>query len=256
MAKVFTLAKTTLQEMLREKVFSIVLLIAIALLGLSFLLGALSFAEQRKILADFGFLAIEIGLLGVSLFSGSYLISKEIEKQTCLLILSRPVSRQQFILGKILGVVALNTLLLLSLGLVLGLLLNVGSDAHILSSYLKICLSLWFESSVILGWVICLSLIVRPVLALGGGVIVFLLGHWLGDLTFFAQKSKDEFFILGVRFFHWVTPNLYKLNWKSAYFLDNGIPVQNILWMLAHMTGWMILLVLIANFFFRRKDIV
>ena len=116
MAKVFTLAKTTLQEMLREKVFSIVLLIAVALLGLSFLLGALSFAEQRKILADFGFLAIEIGLLGVSLFSGSYLISKEIEKQTCLLILSRPVSRQQFILGKILGVVALTTLLLFSWG--------------------------------------------------------------------------------------------------------------------------------------------
>ncbi|NUN06120.1 MAG: ABC transporter permease [Bdellovibrio sp.] len=242
--------------MLREKVFSIVLLIAIALIALSFLLGALSLAEQRKILADFGFLGIEIGLLGVSLFSGSYLISKEIEKQTCLLILSRPVSRSQFMMGKIFGVIALNTLLLVSLALVLGGLLGVWSDIDTLLAYLKICLSLWFESSVVLGWVICLSLVVRPVLALGGGVIVFLLGHWLGDLTFFAQKSKDEFFLLGVRFFHWVTPNLYKLNWKSAYFLDTGIPLQNFFWMLAHMTGWMILLVLLANFLFRRKDIV
>ena len=91
MYKVWTLARTTLREMLRERVFMVAVLVAIALLGLSFLLGALSFAEQRKILTDFGFLAIQISGLGISLFSGAYLLAKEIEKQTCLLILSRPL---------------------------------------------------------------------------------------------------------------------------------------------------------------------
>lgn len=102
MYKVWTLARTTLREMLRERVFMVAVLIAIVLLALSFLLGALSFAEQRKILADFGFLAVQISGLGVSLFAGAYLLAKEIEKQTCLLILSRPVTRSQFILGKLL----------------------------------------------------------------------------------------------------------------------------------------------------------
>lgn len=256
MAKVWTLARTTLREMLREKVFFVVILLAIALLGLSLLLGALSFDEQRKILADFGFLAIQIAVLGVSLFSGSYMLAKEIEKQTCLLILSRPISRNQFLLGKIFGVVALNTILLSALASVLWVLLGLWKEPKLWMSFTEICLSLWFESIVILSAVIWFSLVVRPVLALCAGFILFLLGHWLGDLSYFAEKSGEAIFVNVVKGLHWITPNLYKLNWKSAYFLEKGIATQDFLWMIAHMTGWFIILILIANFFFRRKDIV
>lgn len=256
MAKVWTLARTTLREMLREKMFLVVVLLAVALLALSFLLGALSLAEQRKILADFGFLAIQVAVLGISLFSGSYMLAKEIEKQTCLLILSRPVSRDQFILGKMLGVLMLNTLLLSTLALVLWFLLGLWSEPNLWWSFAEICLSLWFEGAVILSVAMCFSLLVRPVLALGVGFMVFLLGHWLGDLTYFAEKSKEEVFIQVVKFSHWITPNLYRMNWKSAYYLENGIPAQNVLWMVVHMSGWILLLILTSNFFFRRKDIV
>ncbi|MEN0058250.1 MAG: ABC transporter permease [Bdellovibrio sp.] len=256
MAKVWALARTTLREMLREKIFLVVVMLAVALLGLSFLLGALSLAEQRKILADFGFLAIQVAVLGVSLFSGAYLLAKEIEKQTCLLILSRPVSRAQFIMGKVLGVLLLNTILLSSLAIVLWGLLGLWKEPQVWSAFLAICLSLWLESTVILCLVILFSLIVRPVLALGAGFMVFLLGHWLGDLQFFAEKSKEEFFIQVIEVLQWLTPNLNRMNWKSAYFLDNGIPLESVLWMTAHMVGWSLLLIMLANFFFRRKDIV
>ncbi|MFV8248663.1 ABC transporter permease [Bdellovibrio bacteriovorus] len=256
MYKVWTLARTTLREMLRERVFMVAVLIAIALLGLSFLLGALSFAEQRKILTDFGFLAIQISGLGISLFSGAYLLAKEIEKQTCLLILSRPVSRAQFIVGKLLGVLALNSLLMGSLTVLLWILLGLWKEPQFLLSFLEIALSLWCESAVILCLVIFFSLVVRPVLALGAGFMVFLLGHWLGDLAFFAEKSREDMFVQAVKVLHWLTPNFYRMNWKSAYFLEKGIPAENILWMLAHMTGWALLAVLATNFFFRRKDIV
>jgi ABC-type transport system involved in multi-copper enzyme maturation permease subunit len=254
--KVWALAKTTLREMLREKVFMIVVFIAAALLALSFLLGALSFDEQRKILADFGFLAIEVAMLGVSFFLGSYLIAKEIEKQTCLLILSRPISRGQFILGKMGGLMALNTLVMLALAVLLFFLLNLGQASQLWVSFAEICFSLWFESAVILGIVICLSLIVRPVLALGGGFMFFVLGHSLDDLTYFANRSQDQTFIDVVKGLHWISPNLFRMNWKSAYFLDNGIPSENMLWMMTHMTGWLLLLILVAQFLFRRKDIV
>lgn len=256
MFKVATLALTTLREMLRERIFFVVVLLAAALLALSFLLGALTLAEQTKILADFGFLAVQVAVLGVSLFSGSYLIAKEIEKQTCLLILSRPLSRAQFILGKILGVLALNTILLVALALVLGVLLKLwNAPTHILS-FLQICFSLWCESAVLLAAVIFFSLVVRPVLALGAGFMLFLLGHWLGDLAFFAKKSGEAFFMQAVEVLHWIAPNLYLLNWKSAYYLETGIPAKNVVWMIAHMSGWLIIFILLANFFFRRKDIV
>ncbi|UOF02937.1 ABC transporter permease [Bdellovibrio reynosensis] len=256
MAKIWALGRTTLQEMLRERFFLVVLFIAAIMLALSFLLGALSFAEQRKILTDFGFLSIQIALLGVSIFAGAFLISKEVEKQTCLLILSRPVSRPQFLLGKILGVLGLNTLLLLFLSVLLFFLLGLAKSPQQLVAFAEICLSLWFESAIVLGCVIAFSLVVRPVLALTAGVMVFLLGHWLNDLSFFAEKSKDAFFIQAVKVLHWMTPNLFKMNWKSSYYLENGIPAQNVLWMLTHSLGWVVLLILISNALFRRKDIV
>ncbi|QDK39640.1 ABC transporter permease [Bdellovibrio sp. NC01] len=242
--------------MLRERVFLVVVVIAVLLFALSFLLGALSLAEQRKILADFGFLGIQVAVLGVSLFSGSYLLAKEIEKQTCLLILSRPVSRDQFILGKILGVLALNVILVASLGVLLALLLGLWNTPAQILSFFEICFSLWMESAVVLCLVIGLSLVVRPVLALSSGFVIFLLGHWLSDLAFFAEKSKEEFFVMAVKVLHWLVPNLYRLNWKSEYFLQNGIPGNQILWMLGHMLGWFLIYLVFTNFFFRRKDIV
>ncbi|HEX7676381.1 MAG TPA: ABC transporter permease [Bdellovibrio sp.] len=256
MFKVLTLAKTTLREMLRERVFLVVVVIAVLLFALSFLLGALSLAEQRKILADFGFLGIQVAVLGVSLFSGSYLLAKEIEKQTCLLILSRPISRDQFILGKVLGVLALNVILVVSLGIALWAMLGLWSEPSKWATFAEICLSLWMESAVVLCLVIALSLVVRPVLALSSGFVIFLLGHWLSDLAFFAEKSKEELFINVVKLLHWIVPNLYRLNWKSDYFLENGIPGQNVLWMLGHMVGWFLIYLVVTNFFFRRKDIV
>ncbi|MFS4459679.1 ABC transporter permease [Bdellovibrio sp. HCB2-146] len=256
MFKVLTLAHTTLREMLRERIFWVVVVMAVGLFALSFLMGALSFAEQRKILTDFGFLAIHISALGVSLFSGAYLLAKEIEKQTCLLILSRPISRDQFILGKTFGLIALNTLLMFALGFVLFLLLGLWKDSKLWLSFIEICMSLWLESVVILSLVICFSLIVRPVLSLAAGAVVFLLGHWLGDLAFFAQKSQQESLVQIVEGLHWVTPNLYRMNWKSTYFLEKGIPGGDVLWMLGHTVGWVLLALVVTSFLFRRKDIV
>ncbi|AHI05093.1 pilus biogenesis protein and ABC-type transporter [Bdellovibrio bacteriovorus W] len=256
MYKVLTLALTTFREQIRERLFLVVIIIAAALLGLSFLLGALSFAEQTKILTDFGFLAVEITSLGVALFSGAYLIAKEIEKQTCLLILARPISRSQFILGKYLGLLFLITLFNFAISLVLWILLGLWKTPEQFGAFISISLSLWLESAVVLSFVLFWSLVVRPVLALGAGVGLFLLGHWLEDLKFFANKSGDEVFIFMADAAVWVTPQFYRSNWKSAYFLEKGIPLENVTWMILHLCAWIVIYVLASNFVFRRKDIV
>lgn len=256
MDKVWTLAMTTLRELLREKVFLVALILAMILQLLTILLGALSMAEQLKILADFGFLAIHLALLGSSFFFGSYLISKEIEKQTCLLILSRPVSRTQFLLGKMLGVLFLNTLLEIILATFLSILIGLWSFPQKSVHFIQICLSLWLESCVILSLVVLLSMIVRPLLALCGGFVIFLLGHNLENIKFFAEKSKDPIFINSTKALDWLAPNFYRINWKSYYFLENGIDIRQLQAGLLQMLGWAGLFFIFANLFFRRKDIV
>ncbi|MBC7371383.1 MAG: ABC transporter permease [Bdellovibrionaceae bacterium] len=253
MRKVFVIAKTTLQEMLRERLFTVVVFIAVILLGLSILLGALSFSEQQRILANLGFTAIEVASVGIALFSGAFLISKEIEKQTLLLVLARPITRDQFLMGKVSGIISLNTMLVLVLG---GILFGLLGGSVSAVNFVTILASLWFESMIALSLVIFFSVVVRPVLALLMSFGILMLGEWIPDLQFFAEKSKDAVFINSVKAINWVAPNLYRFNWKSYYFLEKGVDGQDIVWMSAHSFGWILIVFVFACIIFRRKDIV
>ncbi|WP_413288695.1 ABC transporter permease [Bdellovibrio sp. HCB337] len=253
MKKVFVIAKTTLQEMIRERLFIVVIFMAAGLFAISILLGALSFSEQQRILANLGFTAIEVASVGIALFAGAFLISKEVEKQTLLLVLARPISRDQFIMGKVSGILTLNTLLVFVLGFVLYLLL--GANPSILNMF-TILLSIWFEALIALSLVIFFSVVVRPVLALLMSFGILMLGAWIPDLQFFAEKSKDMFFIQAVKVVTWITPNLFRFNWKSYYFLELGLDGQDVIWMVAHSLGWALIIFVFACLIFRRKDIV
>ncbi|MFZ4403701.1 MAG: ABC transporter permease [Pseudobdellovibrionaceae bacterium] len=256
MRKIFILAKTSLQEMLREKLFLIIVFVGLILIGITMILGQLTFAEQSKILADFGFMSIQLSTLAISLFYGSYMMAKEVEKQTCLLMLSRPISRTQFMLGKFFGVMALNTLLIFSLCLLLQFLLGVWSSPQQTLNSFIIVIQLWFESTIILALALAASFVVRPVLALMTALVIFLCGHWLGDLQYFAEKSKDPFYLKVVDIAQWTMPNLNKMNWKSYFFLEKGFTSDQLIWMVAHSLGWILFYILLARFLFRRKDIV
>lgn len=253
MKKIFVIAITTLQEMIRERLFIVVIFMAAVLFAASILLGALSFSEQQRILANLGFTAIEVAAVGISLFSGAFLISKEIEKQTLLLVLVRPISRDQFLMGKISGILALNTLLILALGLVLYMLLDGTSD---FGTFFIILSSLWFQSGIALSLVIFFSVLVRPVLALLMASGILTLGAWIPDLQFFAEKSKEVLFINAVKVVTWITPNLFRFNWKSYYFLERGVESQDVVWMVAHSLGWSLIVFVLSCLIFRRKDIV
>ncbi|HEY8272097.1 MAG TPA: ABC transporter permease subunit [Pseudobdellovibrionaceae bacterium] len=253
MRKVFVIAVTTLREMIRERFFLIIVFIAVAFFGVSLLLGALSFGEQQRILVNLGFTAIEVASVGISLFAGAFLISKEIEKQTLLLVLARPISRDQFLMGKISGILVLNTLLVWALGTVLYFLLGTRSD---FLNFTTILFSIWFESVITLSLVIFFSIVVRPILSLMMTFGILMLGEWIPDLQFFAEKSKDHFFINAVKVVTWITPNLFRFNWKSYYFLELGFDGQDIVWMIAHSFGWALIVFVLACLLFRRKDIV
>jgi Cu-processing system permease protein len=104
MKNVFTLSFLTFQKLLRDRVVFAAFFVVLFLFALSFLLGALSFDEQVRILLNFGSTSIHISLLGLAVFIGANLIQDDIENQTLLLLLARPTSRGQYYFGQWLGI--------------------------------------------------------------------------------------------------------------------------------------------------------
>lgn len=253
MNKVRIIALTTFRELIREKFFLVVVFVAIFLLALSLLLSELSFAEVQKILADMGFMAIQVSSLGISVFAGSTLLSREIEKQTCLLMLSRPITRTEFLLGKYVGIVLLVTVLNICLSWALLLLLGTWSwSIHMF----QVSLSLWLESLVVLSIVFLFSIFLRPVLAVMCGLTIFFAGNWLEDVAYFAKKSNDP----GLQIFSdvakWLFPNFYRFNWKNFFFLEKGVSGSDLAALGLHYVPWIVIVLIFATALFRRKDIV
>ena len=251
--RLMALAQVYFLEMVREKFVVVAVFIALLLVGISLVLGSMSFEEHRRLLLHFGFLAVHLTSLSIVLFLGSYAIPKEIERQTCLLVLVRPLSRTIFFFGKLLGLGFLATVCGLSLSGVLLLLL--GGNVPI-ANFALAYLGIWAESFTLLGFVMMCSLVLRPAVALLAGVALFLIGHWQPDLFFFAEKSKNPIFQSLSELAPFVFPQFFRLNYRSVNLIDTKD-----LWDLfpsaaLHHFAWLGLYVFIAALVFRRRDLV
>ncbi len=96
------IAINTFRELLRNRILTVILLFACVLIGFSLVLASLSLGETKRLVVDFGLAMIEIGGLIAVIFVGGQILFKEIEGRTIYLILSKPIARKDYILGKFL----------------------------------------------------------------------------------------------------------------------------------------------------------
>jgi Cu-processing system permease protein len=98
-----TIALTTWQEALRRRWMTALLAFALVLLGLSTFFTWMQPGEEEKFLRDFGIGFIIIITILMAIFLGVALVPPDIERRTIFTILSKPVNRLEFLLGKFLG---------------------------------------------------------------------------------------------------------------------------------------------------------
>jgi ABC-type Na+ efflux pump permease subunit len=105
--RVGLIARNTLLEASRQKLFSFLLLLALALVAGAQWFRDFNFgAPELKFLADLGFGAMAFFGAALTVTATAQLFFSEIENRTALTLLAKPVWRAEFIFGKYLGVVA------------------------------------------------------------------------------------------------------------------------------------------------------
>lgn len=104
--RVSTIARSTFLESIRQPVFTILLVGGGLALVLNTNLAAYTLEDDTKLLVDLGLSTIFIVSLLLCAFTATNVLSREIENKTVLTIISKPVSRPAFILGKYVGVTA------------------------------------------------------------------------------------------------------------------------------------------------------
>jgi ABC-type transport system involved in multi-copper enzyme maturation permease subunit len=107
----FVIAQNTFREAVRNRVLYSIAFFAFLMVGLSAIFGAASIGDELKFIKDFSLASISLFGVITTVTLGVNLLHKELGKKTILNILSKPVARWEFIVGKYLGLLATLTLL-------------------------------------------------------------------------------------------------------------------------------------------------
>ena len=106
MRKLFTIAKNTFIETLRQPVYAIIIVVALLLLFISPSLSMYTMGDDNKLLREIGLSTLFLTSLFIAIFSASGAVAEEIESKTITTVLSKPVQRPIFIVAKFFGVAA------------------------------------------------------------------------------------------------------------------------------------------------------
>lgn len=255
MKSIWVIAKNTFKEVIRDRILYGILIFTIFLIGLSLVLGQLSFTEEARISLNFGFVGIQLSAAIVAIFIGSTLVAKEIDKQTILTLLARPITRAQFIFGKFLGLQMLIVVIgfgLMSVLLAMALYLGV----QITESFFIAFYGILLEAMVLLSLTLFFGSFSRPIMTVMFSVSIFLLGHWVDSLPYFISKSSNSAFKIIAQATTKIIPNLEIYNWRTAPIYNESVLFREIGTASAYAMVWVTLLFLLTTFIFRRRDFV
>ena len=211
--RIRAIAFNTFRETVRDRVLYNLVFFALLLVATAPLLGQISIGVQRVLLINLSLTAISIFGTVISVFVGISLVSKEIEKRTLYPVLSRPLSRGEFIVGKYFGLVGtllVNTLAM-SAGFYLELLLMARSSVRADANILLGIYFLFLQFVIVIGLSLLFSSFSTPLLSALFALSTFVAGTFAGDLRVFASMSHGPQKWLATAT-SYLVPNLASLN--------------------------------------------
>ncbi|MCI0651402.1 MAG: ABC transporter permease subunit [Planctomycetes bacterium] len=99
-----TIARTTFRQAVRKPVFVVVLLIGAALLAINPFFSSYTFEDDNMLLLELGLSTLLLAGLVLAAFTATGVLNEEIDNRTLLTVLSKPIGRTPFLVGKFIGV--------------------------------------------------------------------------------------------------------------------------------------------------------
>src|SRR5712671_1281082 len=107
LSRILAITSNTLTELTRLKVFYVLLVFGLLLIGSSIFMAQFSFQQEFQILKDVSLGAISIFTSLLAIVATARLLPQDIDDRTVYTILAKPVPRFEYVLGKIAGVLLL-----------------------------------------------------------------------------------------------------------------------------------------------------
>lgn len=252
MIQILAIAKNTFRETIRDRILNTILVFAVLLIASSILLGQLSAGQDVKIIKDLGLASL--GFFGtiIAVFVGTSLVHKELDKRTVFVVLTKPVSRSAFLVGKLTGLVATLTVLVLAMGAAyLGLLYFLHVPVH--AGLVQAIGFAWLELVVLTSLTMVFSTFSSPVLCMLYAFALYFIGHNANTLKAIGERAAGGLreLVLGL---YYLLPNLTHFDIKNQAVYGFAASTPQVLWTIAYAGVYSIALFSIAVLIFRRRE--
>ena len=229
-ARIGHIAFNTFREAVRDRVLYNLIAFALLLSGSAILVGQISIDIERLVVINLGLTAVSLFGVVIAIFIGIGLVSKEIEKRTLYTVLSRPVRRWEFIIGKFFGLAG--TLVVNTFFMAIGVFAALLYVAHKFTRPdALILLALYFivlEFLIICALALLFSSFSSPLLSAVFAFSLFVIGSFAQDLRGFAALAHGvtRWLALGAAY---LVPNFSALNVISLVAHGQPLSAQLIL---------------------------
>ena len=221
MKKIAGVALNTFRESVRDKILVIALLFGLLLMASSVFLSPLAVGAKQKIIMDVGLASISIIGVLTAVFLGSTLVHKEVERKAIYLVLTRPVSRPAYLVGKLLGVISAVACVFAVMTAILLAAVALGNGVLRPAVFASVYLSL-LETTVMCAIVMFFSTFTTPMLTSLFALCIFAAGSLSNDLKVFAEKFGGAGMKLVTACFYYLLPNLKVFNLRHE--AVHGLP--------------------------------
>ena len=252
MRRILSISLNTFRETLREKLLYNLLIFALLMIGSSILLSRLTLGDANRLILDLGLASINLFGVIIAIFVGIGLVSKEIDKKTIYTIVSKPVPRYEFLLGKYLGLCI--TLLVNTAIMVAGLLVVLRvMDVPIELVLFKSLLLIFMELLVITAVALLFSTFTSSTLSAIFSLAIYVIGHLSADLKTFGAKL-DAVTRGIVNAIYYLMPNLERFNLKGHVIHRLDVGMADMALITCYGLAYTALLLMTAAVIFQRRD--
>lgn len=219
MTKIRLIAVNTFRQTIRDRLYYNIVLFGVGMVVFSMVVGNLTFGHPDRVVRSIGHSGIVLALDLTALLLGVSLVYQEIDRRSLFVVLTRPLTRFQYVAGRFLGLLAAVGLVAFGLSLVFAFVL-VSVRGHLSANDLLAIVSSFSEAAVLGALGLLLSTVTTPTLGAGLG-----LGSWIimastDDLV--ALTRDNPFGHQVAKVFALVFPSTARLDFRenAVYGLD------------------------------------
>lgn len=268
--KVAAVARTTAREIRSQPVFWVILALGIVGLVLFAVLPYSTFGEDVKVVQDSGVTWVKVLAFLLAVWSASVSIADEIEGRTALTVLSKPVRRWQFVLGKFLGVLGPVVVVFIVLGaaLMFAVTFKLADESRRMASLpefpammrsamlqtLPGLVLAWFETVVLASIAVAISTRLPMVPNLVICFSVYVIGH-LVPLVVQSSVGRLEMVAVVGRLLATILPVLDHFDVQAAIVAGNVVPLEYVAWAAGYAVLYSTVALLVALLLFDGRDL-